>query len=258
MKDIPQIAKDLFGDNHLAQCGGGHKICLNCYNCHLKSPERICDPDTNLASVIDATILKAEAKRKDVEELCKTANLYKTASVCVNSYFIPLVKELLEQPVKICTVINFPLGASSPEAILNEAIAVLEAKAEENDMGQNLSALLSGDYKNNLPSTQEVVNICNKHNALLKVILETCYLTEEQIIISALLAKKAGADFIKTSTGFGSQGATIENIALMREVVGPKIGVKAAGGIRTKEQALAMIKAGANRIGASNVVAILQ
>jgi len=211
-----------------------------------------------LASVIDATILKAETKKEEIAKLCKTANQYKTASVCVNSHFIPLAKGLLEKPVKSCTVINFPLGASCPQAIVNEAKAVLEIGVEEVDLVQNLSAFLSGDYDNDLQCMQEVVKLCKKHKVLLKVILETCYLTEEQIIISCLLAKKAGADFVKTSTGFGTAGATKENVALMRKVVGPKIGVKAAGGIRTKEQALAMLSAGANRIGASSVKTILQ
>ena len=150
------------------------------------------------------------------------------------------------------------MGASCPQAIVNEAKAVLEIGAEEVDLVQNLSAFLSGDYDNDLQCMQEVVKLCKKHKALLKVILETCYLTEEQIIISCLLAKKAGADFVKTSTGFGTAGATKENVTLMRKVVGPKIGVKAAGGIRTKEQALAMLSAGANRIGASSVKTILQ
>ena len=258
MKDIPQIAKELFGDNHPAQCKGGHIICLNCYQCHLNCPDQVYNPTQDLASVIDATVLKAETSKEDIKELCKTANKYKTAAVCVNSYFIPVVQELLEKPVKSCTVINFPLGASLQKAIVNEAKAVLTIGTEEVDLVQNLSAFLSGDYKSNLQCMQEVVKLCKQHKALLKVILETCYLTEEQIIISCLLAKKAGADFVKTSTGFGTAGATIDNIKLMRKIVGPKIGVKAAGGIKTKEQALAMLAAGANRIGASSVKTILQ
>jgi len=258
MKSIPEIAKELFGDNHPAQCGGGHIICLNCYNCHLKGPDRIYNPEKGLAAVIDATVLKAEATQKEVTELCHTANNFQTAAVCVNSHFIPLLKELLHQPVKSCTVINFPLGANAKNAIVNEAKAVLALGAEEVDLVQNLSAILSGDYDMDRQCIEDTAKLCKKHHALLKVILETCYLTEEQIIISCLLAKKAGADFVKTSTGFGSAGATIENIALMRKVVGPKMGVKAAGGIRTKEQALAMLAAGANRIGASSVNAILK
>lgn len=258
MKDISKIAIDLLGDNHPAQCGGGHKICLNCFKCHLKYPDRVYDPSLKLASYIDATLLKADASKKNIEELCNTANQYKTASVCVNSFFIPLANTLLEKPVISCTVINFPLGASNINAVAYEAESVLKEGAKEVDLVQNLSALLSGDYDTDLQTIQNVVILCKEHKALLKVILETCYLTEEQIIISSLLAKKAGADFIKTSTGFGTAGATVENIALMRKVVGPKIGVKAAGGIKTKEQALAMLNAGANRIGASNVTAILK
>jgi len=154
-------------------------------------------------------------------------------------------------------VINFPLGSGSAEAIKGEAQAVLNAGVDEVDMVQNLSALFSLDYKSSFDSIANVATSCHEQGALLKVIIETCYLSSDQIIISCLLAKKAGADFVKTSTGFGTGGATAENISLMRSVVGPKLGVKASGGIRTREQVILMISSGADRIGASNVMAIV-
>ena len=256
MNQVAQNAIKLFGNNKPCKCGGSHDICLNCERCRVNDADRTFNPDSGIASIIDATILKANATATDVSALCNIANEYHTASVCINSHFIPQIKAELIPGIKSCTVINFPLGASSPEAIAAEAKAVLDARVDEVDMVQNLSALLSCDYESAVKSINAVAKLC-QGNALLKVILETCYLSDELIIISCLIAKKAGADFVKTSTGFGSAGATPENIALMRSVVGPKLGVKASGGIRNSEQALAMIAAGASRIGASSVSALL-
>jgi deoxyribose-phosphate aldolase len=257
MNNIAETAIKLFGDNVPCRCGGAHQICLNCEVCLAGASDEIYNPEAGIASIIDATILKATASRADVTELCSMANEHKTASVCINSHFIPLIISQLKAPVKSCTVINFPLGASSSEVIAAETKAVLAAGVEEVDMVQNLSALFSGDYKTALASINGAAKLCLAKGSLLKVILETCYLNEEQIIISCLIAKKAGAHFVKTSTGFGTAGATAENIALMRSVVGLKLGVKASGGIRNREQALAMVAAGANRIGASSVSALL-
>jgi len=257
MQHIADIAIKLFGNNKPCLCGGAHQVCLNCEVCHAQNPDQIYDPEQSIASIIDATVLKANTSDNEVQALCEIANEYQTASVCINSHFIPLIQSLLHKSIKSCTVINFPLGSSSPMAIAAEAQACLDAGVQEVDMVQNLSALLSGNHDLAFQSVNLTAKLCIEHNALLKVILETCYLSEEQIIISCLIAKKAGADFVKTSTGFGTAGATPENIALMRLVVGQKLGVKASGGIRTREQALSMIESGANRIGASSVEALL-
>lgn len=255
MNSIQKIAIELFGDNVPCRCGGAHQICLECQTCRAESPDQTNVP--SIAAIIDATILKATATESDVTQLCNMANEYKTASVCINSQFIPLIIKSLDPQIKSCTVINFPLGASSAKVIASETASVLSAGVQEVDMVQNLSSLLSGDYDNSYNSINVAAKLCIASGALLKVILETCYLSEEQIIVSCLIAKKAGAHFVKTSTGFGTAGATAENIALMRSVVGPKLGVKASGGIKNREQALAMVAAGANRIGASSVSALL-
>jgi len=257
MKSIPQIAIELFGNNQPCKCGGGHEVCLKCQVCRASEPDELYNPAKGVASVVDATVLKATTGTKDVLDLCAVANEHHTASVCINSYYIPLVKVKLEPGIKCCTVINFPLGSSSAAVIEAETLAVLKAGAEEVDMVQNLNALMSEDMPEALLSIALAAKACIGHGALLKVILETCYLTEEQIIVSCLLAKKAGAKFVKTSTGFGTGGATVEAIALMHRVVGPKLGVKASGGIKTREQALQLLEAGASRIGASNVIALL-
>lgn len=256
MNSIASIAISLFGENEPCRCGGAHEICLHCEHCRASDPDRVYDPNQSVAAVIDATVLKATATSQEVGELCQIANDYHTASVCINSHFISQIKASLKG-VKSCTVINFPLGANSAEAIAAETQAVLDMGVDEVDMVQNLSALLSEDIATAQSSILAASRLCLQRGALLKVILETCYLSEIQIIISCLLAKKAGAHFVKTSTGFGTGGATIEHITLMRSVVGPKLGVKASGGIRTRESALAMLAAGANRIGASSVSALM-
>ncbi len=255
MNSIQKIAIELFGDNIPCRCGGAHQICLKCQTCRAESQDQT--NVSSIAAIIDATILKATATESDVTELCNMANEYNTASVCINSQFIPLIIKSLDPQIRSCTVINFPLGASSAKVIASETASVLSAGVKEVDMVQNLSSLLSGDYDTSYTSINDAAKLCISTGALLKVILETCYLSEEQIIVSCLIAKKAGAHFVKTSTGFGTAGATAENIALMRCVVGPKLGVKASGGIRNREQALAMVAAGANRIGASSVSALL-
>jgi deoxyribose-phosphate aldolase len=257
MNNIQSLAIKLFGNNQACTCGGDHVVCLKCEVCRADKVDMTYNPEAGVASIIDATVLKATATQEEVKSLCAMANEHKTASVCINSHFISLIKASLLPEVKSCTVINFPLGAGSVTAIAQEASAVLAAGVDEVDMVQNISAMLSLDYDAAYSSINETARLCISKGALLKVILETCYLSEEQIIISCLISKKAGADFVKTSTGFGTAGATPEHIALMRSVVGPKLGVKASGGVRTKEQAEAMIAAGANRIGASSVSALL-
>ena len=256
MQNIADLAKKYFPNTKLCRCGGAHQICLNCAVCRADEPDELYEPTHGIAGIIDATLLKADAKSQDIIALCEMANQFKTASVCINSFYIPLVKSLLKN-VKSCTVINFPLGAGSLEALAAEAEAVIQAKVDEVDMVQNLAALKSGDLAANLANTAAVAQKCIKAGVLLKVILETCYLNQDELILSCLISKKAGAKYVKTSTGFGSSGAKAEDIALMRAVVGPKFGVKASGGIRDKETAQKMIAAGANRIGASSVAALL-
>lgn len=253
MKSIEQIAREFFPSDEPARCGGAHKICLHCAKCRADEADEVYMKEQGVASYIDATMLKAEATKEDVAELCQVANQYHTASVCINSYYIPYIKKLLQEGVKSCTVINFPLGSGSRLAVKKEAKAVLEAGVDEVDMVQNLAALKSKDWDMALETIKAVAIQALEHKKLLKVILETCYLNREELIISCLMSKKAGAKFVKTSTGFGSAGAKADDVKLMRSVVGPKFGVKASGGIRTPETAKEMLVAGANRIGASSV-----
>ena len=243
MNDIEKLAREHFPGEDLARCGGGHRICLHCARCRAEETDELYDEEKGIAAHIDATVLKADSSADDVSALCAMANEYHTASVCINSYFIPQIKKLLDEEVKSCTVVNFPLGSGSRLAVKKEARAVLEAGVDEVDMV--------------LETIKAVAIQCLEYKKLLKVILETCYLSREELILSCLMSKKAGAKYVKTSTGFGSSGAKVEDIALMREVVGPKFGVKASGGIRDAETALAMLTAGASRIGASSVKALL-
>ena len=217
-----------------------------------------------LAKMIDHTILKANATQSDVEKLCDEAKKYNFASVCVNPYWVPLASDLLKNStVKVCTVIGFPLGATSSESKAYETeIAILQG-ADEVDMVINVGAM-----KNNKTDIVEndilsVVNSARKtgktqnKNIIVKVILETCYLTKDEIKNACLCAKNAGADFVKTSTGFGTGGATTEDVALMKETVGETMQVKASGGIRDYETAIKMIEAGATRLGTSSGISIV-
>jgi deoxyribose-phosphate aldolase len=221
--------------------------------------ERLTKVDASVASVIDHTLLKPEASRDDIVKLCREARKYGFASVCVNPYWVPLaVRELSGSPVKVCTVAGFPLGATSTAAKAAEAEAALRAGAQEIDMVINVGALRSGDSETVRLDIAGVVKICHEAGALVKVILETALLDDEQKTTACLLAKAAGADFVKTSTGFGPAGATAHDVALMRRVVGPDMGVKAAGGIRTFEDWKTMTEAGATRIGASASIKIVE
>jgi deoxyribose-phosphate aldolase len=179
--------------------------------------------------------------------------------VCVNSYWVPLAAaEVAGSPVKVCSVVGFPLGATSTEAKAAEAQAALQAGAHEIDMVQNIGALRSGDYDAVQADIAAVVEVAHRSGAIVKVILETALLDDDQKVIACQLAKKAGADFVKTSSGFGPSGATIHDVQLMRSTVGPEMGVKASGGIRTLDDLNKMIAAGATRIGASSSVQIVQ
>lgn len=211
-----------------------------------------------LAKMIDHTLLKADALEEQVKELCREAKEYNFASVCVNPSYVSLcAEELKGSEVKVCTVIGFPLGATTTAVKAYEAKDAIEKGAQEVDMVINIGKLKDKDYQFVKNDIEEVVNAA-KGKALTKVIIETCLLTREEKIKACELAKEAGADFVKTSTGFSTGGATLEDIRLMRETVGPKMGVKASGGVRSYQDTVAMIKGGATRIGASASIAICQ
>ncbi len=212
----------------------------------------------NIASMIDHTILKADATKDSVIKLCKEAKEYKFKSVCVNSCYTELVSsELKDSNVLVCTVVGFPLGAMETKSKAFETARAIELGANEIDMVINVGALKDKNYELVLNDIKEVVETA-KGKAIVKVILETCLLNQEEKVKACQLAQEAGADFVKTSTGFSTGGATVEDIKLMRETVGPNMGVKASGAVRTKEDAIAVIEAGANRIGASSSIAIVE
>lgn len=210
-----------------------------------------------LASYIDHTILKADTKTQDVEKICREALEYQFASVCVNAANVKQVAELLKgSVVKVCTVVGFPLGATLPQVKAFEAAEAIKNGAQEVDMVINIGALKSGQLDIVESDIRAVVEAC-KGKALTKVIIETCLLTDMEKITACQLAKKAGADYVKTSTGFSTGGATVEDIRLMRKTVGSMMGVKASGAVRDLDTALKMIEAGATRIGASASVNIV-
>jgi deoxyribose-phosphate aldolase len=212
----------------------------------------------NLSSMIDHTLLKPDATEEQIKKLCKEARENKFASVCINPHYVPLAVECLRgSDVKVCTVIGFPLGASTTRTKVAEAKEVVENGAGEVDMVINIGALKSGDIYAVRNDIESVV-IAVKDRALVKVIIETCLLTDEEKVKACQIAKMAGADFVKTSTGFSTGGATVEDVKLMRQVVGSEMGVKASGGVRSFATAMEMIKAGANRLGTSSGVAIVK
>jgi deoxyribose-phosphate aldolase len=210
-----------------------------------------------LAKRIDHTILKPDITLNQVKEICDEAKKYGFASVCVNSCYIPFVKkELFETEVKVCSVVGFPLGAMSMHAKSEETKRAIYDGANEIDMVINIGALKNGDYRYVENDIKAIVDSAGK--GLVKVIIETCLLTNEEKVKVCEIAKISGAHFVKTSTGFSAGGATIEDVKLMKEVAGNALGVKASGGIRDLEKAIAMINAGATRIGTSASVAILK
>jgi deoxyribose-phosphate aldolase len=221
--------------------------------------DRLTKIDPAIAALIDHTILKPDATRADVIKVCREARQYNFASVCVNSYWVPLVAaELAGSPVKVCTVVGFPLGAASTEAKVAETAAAIRSGAQEIDMVINVGALRSGDHEAVRKDIEQVVRVSHAGGAKVKVILETVLLDDNQKAIACTLCKLAGADFVKTSTGFSTGGATAHDVALMRQVVGPEMGVKASGGIRTLQDVQTMTAAGATRIGASASVKIVE
>ncbi|KIL53426.1 deoxyribose-phosphate aldolase [Jeotgalibacillus alimentarius] len=213
---------------------------------------------TSIAKMIDHTLLKPEATKDQITTLCEEAAEHGFMSVCVNPYWVKLSADLLDKTdVKVCTVIGFPLGASATETKAFETKQAIEDGATEVDMVINIGALKSGDYET-VKRDIQAVTAAAKGKALTKVIIETSLLTDEEKVKACELSVEAGTDFVKTSTGFSGGGATPEDIALMRKTVGPDLGVKASGGVRSAEDAQAMIDAGATRLGASAGIKIIQ
>ena len=214
-----------------------------------------------LAKMIDHSLLNPSVTDEDIKKGCQEALQYGFAAVVVNPSHVPIVtRELKSSTVKVCSVISFPFGLSTTSGKIHETRTALEQGADEIDVVMNFSALKSGHSELVLNDIKGVVQEARRtqRSVIVKVILENCYLTEDEKREACRLTLQAGADFVKTSTGFGKSGASVEDVRLMREVVGPKFGVKAAGGIRTLEQALQMFDAGANRIGASASVSIIE
>lgn len=211
-----------------------------------------------LAAMIDHTILAPNASEADVRRLCAEAREHGFASVCANPVWASVLAEELDGASAVpCVVIGFPFGASATEVKAYEAKTAVAAGAKEVDMVINIASALAGDKEALVSDIKAVADACHAGGAGLKVIIETSYLNDEQKVLACEAAVEAGADFVKTSTGYSSAGATVEDIALMRKTVGPNIGVKASGGVRTRKDALAMIEAGANRIGASKGIEII-
>ncbi len=210
-----------------------------------------------LAKMIDHTLLDPSATRSRLEDFCNEAKVYGVYAVCVNPAWVPLAARLLEgSPVRVCATVGFPLGASLPEVKSFEAETVVSLGADEVDMVINIGALKSGEYDRVLDDISVVVKACQGH--AVKVIIETAYLSDQEKVKACEITERAGAAFVKTSTGFGPGGATVEDIRLIRSTVGDRLGVKASVGIRTLRTALEMIEAGANRIGTSSGTTILR
>ncbi len=260
---------------------GGGQSCSGCGqgcegNCAVNCPDRCRDVvqagadrlsarlgagqvPADLARMIDHTLLKPDASRAEIVKLCDEARANSFATVCVNPAWVPLCADLLRgSPVKVCTVVGFPLGATLPEVKAFETERAIAGGASEIDMVQNIGALKSHDYKLVADDVAAVVRAAHARQASVKVIIEAALLSDEEKVESCTIALAAGADYVKTSTGFASGGATAADVALMRQVVGPGVGVKAAGGIRSGKDAQAMIAAGATRLGASAGIKIIK
>jgi deoxyribose-phosphate aldolase len=223
------------------------------------TPARLLEDKRSLAAVIDHTLLKPEATSAEIEKLCEEALSYGFASVCINPCWVRLARERVAgSQVKVCTVTGFPLGANDMRTKVQEAALAREQGALEIDMVINIGALRSGDHPLVKEEIREVANVVRVDGGLLKVIIETCLLNEQEKTAACRLAVRGGADFVKTSTGFSKGGATIEDVQLMRRTVGPDVGVKASGGIRSLAALKQMLAAGATRIGASASVSIIK
>jgi deoxyribose-phosphate aldolase len=227
--------------------------------CRVSACEPLSGIDSSLASQIDHTLLRADATAADIRNICCEARKYGFASVCVNPYWVPLAaSELAGSSVKVCTVIGFPLGANPTSTKVAETENAVKKGATEIDMVINIGELKGGNYDAVRQDIEAVAAAAHKGGAILKVILETALLDDNQKVVASTLSKVAGAEFVKTSTGFSTGGATVHDVALMRQVVGEEMGVKASGGIRTLEDLKNMAAAGATRIGASASVKIME
>ena len=254
-EELSQLAARI-GDEIIARMGRPVSSCAAAC-CGKAKPVSAVDPA--VARLIDHTLLRPEATRDDILRVCREARQYGFAAVCINPFWVPLVaRELSGTPVNVATVAGFPLGATSTESKMSETAAALKVGAREIDMVLNVGALRSGDLDTVKHDIESIAGLCHEAGAIVKVILETALLDNHQKAVACTLARMAGADFVKTSTGFGPAGATAHDVALMRQVVGPEMGVKAAGGIRTLEDLRRMVAAGANRIGVSSSVAIVE
>tara|TARA_B100001971_G_scaffold129103_1_gene119005 strand:+ start:44206 stop:44859 length:654 start_codon:yes stop_codon:yes gene_type:complete len=212
----------------------------------------------NLNTFIDHTLLKPEATKSQIVQLCKEAKTYNMKAVCVNPHFIATAAgELFGSETKVCTVIGFPLGTNQTETKVFETEKAIEAGADEIDMVLNIGELIDNNLEFVKSDIEAVLKMTHKHDKLLKVIFETSKLSNDQIVSACKICKELKVDFVKTSTGFGGGGATLEHVKLMRDTVGSEIGVKASGGVRDTETAIKMIEAGATRIGTSSSLIIL-
>jgi len=246
MQDLTRLVSQAVGRAQAHQEEGGPVVTLPTL-----SPSQA-------AQLIDHTLLKPEATETQVRQLCAEAKEYRFASVCVNPTWVGVCRGLLvDSPVKVCTVVGFPLGATLPEVKAFETERAVQAGAHEIDMVINIGRLKTGDHQTVFQDVAAVVAAAHRAGALVKAIVETALLSQDEKVAACVLAQAAGVDFVKTSTGFSSGGATPADVALMRRVVGPTLGVKAAGGVRTAQDLLAMVAAGATRVGASAGVKIV-
>jgi deoxyribose-phosphate aldolase len=255
--DIPSLVCPGCTQRCIQTCARKTKEIVSAGADRVSASETLTRIDPAMAAMIDHTLLRPDATATEIDTLCAEALRYRFASVCVNPYWVARAASALHaSPVKVCTVIGFPLGATTTDAKAAETEAAIRCGAREVDMVINVGALKSGDAERVRQDIAAVVARARPAGVLVKAILETALLTDEEKRTACALAKAAGADFVKTSTGFAKHGATVHDVALMREAVGPSMGVKASGGIRNREDALAMASAGATRIGASASVKI--
>lgn len=238
-----------------AECACGHAFSSGTNQCVNDQPAEV----RALARLMDHTLLRPQATRAQIEQLAEEARQWCFGTICVNPGWVALAAEKLRgSSVKVAAVVGFPLGATLTSVKRAEAQAVIVAGAEEVDMVMNVGAMRSGDRESVENDIRGVVEVCHSGGAIVKVILENAYLSNEEKVEACRIAQRAGADFVKTSTGFGPTGATADDVRLMRETVGPELGVKAAGGIRNLADAVTMLDAGATRLGTSASIAILE
>ncbi len=256
-KYFPELAVD---SAIVCSCNGGHYYCLQCSICRAEDPHpelRNFDPKT-IGNYMDHTNLKPDVLTEDIYNLCREAVDYRFFSVCVNPSLIMVCKKnLIGSSVKVCSVISFPLGATITASKIEETHQAINMGANELDMVINISHLKERRIKQMIDEIESIAQVCHDQKVKLKCIIETCLLCYEEKVLAALIIKKAGADFVKTSTGFSKSGAKVEDVRLLRMVVGSKFGVKASGGIKNLSQAIDLVSAGASRIGSSSSVGIV-